>query len=96
MKHDLEEAWMTVRRLTLALVLGSFAVAAAAPAFADEGWRRHERHEWRDHVRREHEWREHEWRERHWRERNYAPPYMAAPGYYAPPPVYYGSPGYYR
>jgi hypothetical protein len=91
MNFDLEEASMNVRRLTLALILGSLAVTVAAPAFADDGWRRHERHEWREHA-----WREHEWRERHWREHEYAPPYVAAPRYSAPPPVYYGGPGYYR
>ena len=82
---------MKVRGLVLAAVLGTVAMAAAAPAFADDGWYRHERREWREHA-----WREHEWRERHWRERYYVRPYVAGPGYYAPPPVYYGAPGYYR
>ncbi len=73
---------MRVRTLTLIALGALFAANAAAPAFAGEDWHRHERQEWRDHEWREREWREHEWREHH--------------RYYAPPPVYYGNPGYYR
>ena len=85
---------MSIRKLVLIALSASIATGAAAPAFADDDWRRHERHErqeWR-----EREWREHAWRERHWREHYYAPPVAVAPGYYAPPPAYYGGPGYYR
>ena len=88
---------MRNRRLTLIALCASVVLGAAAPALAGDDWRWHERHEWRD--RQEHAWREHEWRERQWREhewperqRAYAPAY----GYYAPPPVYYGNPGYDR
>ncbi len=87
---------MTARKLILALVFGSFAIAVVTPAMADDDWYRHQRHEWREHAWREHEWREHEWRERHWREHDDAPPYVAAPRDYAPPPAYYAPPGYYR
>lgn len=88
-----EEVLVRFRVLALAVVLGSIAAGAAAPAFADDGWRHHDRGGWRDH-----EWREREWREHHWRDRDYEPPVVVAPpyGYYAPPPVYYGNPGYYR
>ncbi len=82
---------MKIRTLVLTMLCASVALAAAAPAFADDDWRRHERYEWRERA-----WREHEWRERHWREHYYAPPVVVAPGYYPPPPVYYGNPGYYR
>ena len=87
---------MNIRKLLLTTLCASFAFAAAAPAFADEGWRWHERQERREHAWREHEWREHEWREHHWRDRHYARPFVGAPGYYAPPPVYRADPGYYR
>ncbi len=82
---------MNVRRLVLATVFGTVAMAAAAPAFAHDSWYRHERGGWREHA-----WREHAWRERHWRERYYARPYVAGPRYYAPPPGYYWAPRYYR
>jgi hypothetical protein len=82
---------MKVRGLAMATVLAAVATATAVPAFADDGWYRHERREWR-----EHEWREHAWRERQWRERYYVRPSGAAPRYYAPPPAYYGAPRYYR
>jgi len=78
---------MRVRNLTLIALGISCAVAGAAPAFADEGWRHQERQEWRHQEWREHAWREHEWREHEWREHQ---------RYDAPPPVYYGYPGYYR
>ncbi len=85
------EADMKVRGWVMATVLAGVTMAAAAPAFADDGWYRHERREWRDRG-----WREHAWRERQWRERYYVRPYVAAPRYYLPPPVYYGAPRYYR
>jgi hypothetical protein len=73
---------MQVRGLTLMALGALIAAGAAAPAFADEDWHRHDRQEWREHEWREREWREHEWREHH--------------RYYAPPPAYYGNPAYYR
>ena len=87
-----KEAFVRVRNLTLIALGALFAVGAAAPAFADEDWRHHERQEWRHqdwrHQQwREHEWREHEWREHEWREHQ---------RFYGPPPVSYGYPGYYR
>lgn len=97
---------MNIRKLALTAVCASVAIGIAAPAFADDDWRGHERREWREHAwrnqeRREHQWREHEWREHAWRERQwrenyYAPPVVVAPGYYASPRMYYGYPGYYR
>jgi Spy/CpxP family protein refolding chaperone len=82
---------MRIRNLVLTALVASFAFAAAAPAFAYDDWRwheRHERHEWQEREARQQAWREH-----HWRQQSYAP----APGYYAPPPPpYYGNPGYYR
>lgn len=99
---------MRIRNLVLTALCASIAVGAAAPAFADDDWHRHERQGWREHERRghdghEHEWRErewraHEWRERHWRDSYYAPPFVVAPGYgyYAPPPAYYANPRYDR
>nr|WP_294511602.1 hypothetical protein [uncultured Rhodopila sp.] len=78
---------MRVRNLTLIALGALFAVGAAAPAFADEDWRHHERQEWRYQESREHAWREHEWREHEWREHQ---------RYDAPPRVTYGYPGYYR
>jgi hypothetical protein len=97
--HRAKEAFMNVRKLILAVVFGSVAVTAAAPAFADDDWYRHERHEWHERAWREHdrhEWRERAWREHEWREHAYGPPVVVAPGYYAPPPVYYETPSYYR
>ena len=83
---------MNIRRLVLTALCGSVALGAVAPAFADEDWRRHERHErqewrehawrdheWREHAWHDHEWREHAWRERQWRERYYEPPVVVAP-----------------
>jgi hypothetical protein len=70
---------MRVRNLFLTALAATFMLGAAAPAFADGDWRRHERHEWREREWREHEWREHEWREHH-RWPNYG--YYAYPGYY--------------
>ncbi|HZS83585.1 MAG TPA: hypothetical protein VFA50_11980 [Stellaceae bacterium] len=77
-----------------AIALGALAVMggiAAAPAFADEhGWNRgvdrHYHHQ---------DWRGHDWRRYDWREaREYRPYVYAPPVYrYAPPPVYYGTPG---
>jgi hypothetical protein len=98
---------MRIRNLVLTALCASIGLGAAAPAFADDDWHRHDRqelreHEWRQHDRREHEWREHEWREHESRERQgqeyYAPPVVVAPAYgtYAPPPVYYANPSYYR
>nr|WP_294527225.1 hypothetical protein [uncultured Rhodopila sp.] len=78
---------MRVRNLTLIAFGALFVAGAAAPAFADEDWRHHERREWQNHEWREHAWREHEWREHEWREHR---------RYDAPPPVTYGYPGYYR
>jgi hypothetical protein len=67
---------MRVRNLSLIALGALFAVAAAAPAFADEDWHHHERQEWRNH-----EWREHEWREHH--RYGEAPPITYGyPGYY--------------
>jgi len=98
---------MRFRTLILIAMCASIGLAVAAPAFADDDWRRderhereheHERQEWREHEWREHEAREHEMRERQRWEYNHAPPVIVAPGYgaYPPPPVYYGNPGYGR
>lgn len=97
---------MRIRTLVLTALCASIGVGVAAPAFAHDDWHRHERHErqewreheWREHEGRQHEWREHEWRDRQRREYFYGPPVVVAPGYslYAPPPVYYANPGYYR
>jgi hypothetical protein len=101
-----EEAFMRIRTIVLMALCGSVAISAVTPALADDDWRRHERHEerehegrgrdWAEHHWREQQWREQQWREQQWRERYYAPPVVVAPGYYAPPPVYYSSPSYYR
>lgn len=70
----------------------SFALASAAPAFADDEWARRE---WQEHRR--HEWLEHERRDQEWhgRQSYYGTPAVTPPayGYYAPPPVYYVNPG---
>jgi hypothetical protein len=97
---------MRFRTLILTAACASIGLGAAAPAFADDDWRRDGRHErqemrerqWRGHEWREHEAREHEWRERQRWEYNHAPPVMVVPGYgsYPPPPVYYNNPGYVR
>jgi hypothetical protein len=90
------EALMQLRRL---IFIASCAVVASSvllPAFADDDWRWHQRHEWREQRQRE-EWRERAWREHEWRERHYAPPVAATPyGFYAPPPAFYPAPGSYR
>ncbi len=80
---------MRLRTLILGILCASFGLAAAAPAFADDDWRRHE---WREHRREE--WREHEWRERSGY--YYAAPRVveAPPVYWAPPTIYYGNPRY--
>ena len=93
---------MRFRTLIFGSLFASFALAAVAPAFADDDWRRHEFEEHRRHEWREHEWREHEAREHEWRERQgfYAPPPSLpfvtprAYGYGGPPPVYYSHPRY--
>jgi hypothetical protein len=86
---------MRFQTLALATFCAVTALAAVAPpAFADDDWRWHERHE-----RREREaWREREWRGHEWRERYYRPPVVVAPpyGFYAPPPAFYPPPGSYR
>ena len=93
---------MRLRRLTLALCGLVTALCVVAPAFAYESWRgddwrgqdRREWHqrEWRDHQWREHEWREHQSRQQYW------PPALAVRPYgnYAPPPVFYHNPTFYR
>jgi hypothetical protein len=70
-------------RLLLALALAGVVGAIAAPARADDDWRRHERIE-HERIEREREWRAH-----HRRPVHVAP----APAYvYAPPPVVYAPP----
>jgi hypothetical protein len=74
-----KEASMGVRNLMLTALFASIALGIAAPAFADDDWRRndqpgwHERQEWRERqeMRERQEWRERQaWRERQeWRER---------------------------
>jgi hypothetical protein len=86
---------MTVRTVILAALCASVAIAATAPAFADDDWRRHEYRE-----RERQEWREHQWREQRWREqqrREYyrEPSVVIVPGYPTPPGVYNPNPGYY-
>jgi hypothetical protein len=54
---------MRLRTLALIILCAVTTVGAVRPAFADDDWRRHERHdreEWR-----EREWRRHEWRYSH-------------------------------
>ena len=82
--------WTMMHKVFAAAVVAvGVAGAAGTPARAEDGWRGHERHEWR-----EHEWREHEWREHHapgYGYRYYAPRYSYYSGYYyvpPPPPVY--------
>ena len=90
---------MRIHNLVLAALCASFVMGATVPAMADGDWYRRHREEWREHEWREHAWREHQWRERNdWEHRYFPPPVATAPtyGYYAPPPVYYGGPGYYR
>ena len=87
---------MRLRTLSFMILCAVTALGAVKPAYADDDWHRHERHEreeWR-----ERDWRQHEWRQHEWHEREYAPPIVSTPpyGYYAPPPVYYANPGYYR
>lgn len=82
---------MRVRGLTLLALTAVIGLGAAAPAFADDDWRWHERREWREQERREHAWREHEWRERAWREHEWREHQRA----YAPPPYGWNG-GYYR
>lgn len=68
----LMQRFPTPRRWSAALRTAALAAAVAvtvgSPAMAHEwnrdGWRDHERHEWRENDWRHHEWREHEWRER--------------------------------
>jgi hypothetical protein len=93
---------MQLRRLVLAVLAIVTAAAAAAPAFADDGWGWRERPEWRQHEWRQHEWREHQRyehgpREHAWNERH-TPPVVAVPsyGYHAPPAVYGRGPAYDR
>lgn len=83
---------MLIRKLVMAAVIGTVALGAAAPAFAD-GWGHRDRreHEWREREWREHAWRERAWREHAWRERHgyYGGPVVVTPGY-----GYYTAPGY--
>jgi hypothetical protein len=87
---------LTFRRMVLALsATALLAGFAAAPARADDDWRRHERRDredWRERDERREEWREREWRE--WCYRH--PGAYAYPGYVcpvpAPPTVYYAPP----
>ncbi len=86
--------WTMLHKLLAAAVIAvGVGGAAAAPAFADDHGRGHERAE---HAWRAHEWREHEWREHNaWRYRyGYAPTYPYYSGYYyaAPPAVYAPAP----
>ncbi len=80
---------MSIIRRSLLLLAGFGAATvmlATVPARADNDGRHHELREHREHEGREHEWREH--REHEWRERQ---------GFgYAPPPIYYAQPQYYR
>lgn len=70
-------------RLLLALALAGVVGGVAAPARADDDWRRHERFE-RERMERGREWRAH-----HRRPVYVAPP----PAYvYAPPPLVYAPP----
>lgn len=67
----------TPRRWSAALRTAALAAAVAltvgGPAMAHEwnrdGWRDHERHDWRQRDWREHDWRQRDWREHDWRGR---------------------------
>ena len=99
---------MRIRNLVLTALYASIALGAAAPAFADDDWHRHERHEWREHDGREHGWHEHgwhdhdgreqgwrelDWREHEGREHHWRENYYAP--YFAPPVVVAPGYGYY-
>lgn len=71
---------MRLRRLALAVFCAVGAIGALTPAFAQDDWRWHERHEWR-----ERDWRRHEWREHEWREHYYTPPAFGVRPYGYPP-----------
>ena len=88
---------MRLRRLTLVVLCMVTTIGALTPAFAYDDWRGHERNEWRERQWRQHEWREHEWREHEWRQQYWPPALAVRPyGNYAPPPVFYHNPSYYR
>ena len=60
---------MSIRKIVLATLCASIALGSATPSFAGDGWRHHERREWREHAWGEHSWRGHDWREHAWRDR---------------------------
>ena len=83
---------MRPRRLALLLGCMVTTLSVVTPAVAYDDWRWQGRREWREHEWRQREWREHQWRRQYW------PPAMAVRPYgnYAPPPVFYHNPTFYR
>ncbi|HEX2941612.1 MAG TPA: hypothetical protein VHO91_11230, partial [Rhodopila sp.] len=106
-----QEGRMQFRRIVLAALAAVTVAAAAAPAFADDGWRLHQRQEWREHNQREHDrWGQDRWehaqrehaqwehvqRDHEWREHEWNEHHYPPPVVAAPTYGYYAPPPVYN